>query len=97
MIHRKFTYYLPISFDSTVLEISAAPRQGHRCFVFFLEAITLRIAEFNVQRMNFAFRLQITTSTCGARLGRSPVWSIFQSLTLVPHLNIKTRIRSLHV
>lgn len=35
--------------------------------------------------MNFAFRLQITTSTCGARLGRSAVWSVFQSLALVPH------------
>lgn len=76
MIHRKFTYYLPISFDSTrMLEISAAPRQGHRCFLFLLEAITLRIAEF----------------------GRSAVLSVFQSFALVLHLNIKTRIRSLHL
>ncbi|KIK43745.1 hypothetical protein CY34DRAFT_803485, partial [Suillus luteus UH-Slu-Lm8-n1] len=64
MIHRRFTYYLPISFDSTMPEIRAAPRQGHRCFVFFLEAITLRIAEFSE---------------------RSAVWSVFQSLALVPH------------
>ncbi|KIK34708.1 hypothetical protein CY34DRAFT_812758 [Suillus luteus UH-Slu-Lm8-n1] len=49
MNHRRFTqaYHLPINFDNALLEIKAAPRQGHRCFVSFLEAITLRIAEFN--------------------------------------------------
>jgi hypothetical protein len=46
VICHTFTFYLPISFDDTFAVIGAAPSQGRPCFVSFLEAFTLRIAEF---------------------------------------------------